>query len=53
MIEKNNQHPYIIAYGTSRKDILSFYIAVECHLISVSLIQISMPAEYLAVNNET
>lgn len=37
MIESQNSHPYIAAYGTSTKDVLSFYIEVERNLISVSL----------------
>lgn len=37
MIEKDNTHPYIVAYGTSIKEIISFYIEVERHLIPVSI----------------
>lgn len=35
MTEKENQHPYIVAYGYSKKEIVSFYIEAERHLIPV------------------
>lgn len=35
MIESDNQHPYIVAYGISKKEIISFYIEAERHLIPV------------------
>lgn len=37
MTESQNQHPYIVAYGLSKKEIILFYIAVERHLIPVSI----------------
>lgn len=42
MIEIKNQHPYIVAYGTSKEEIVSFYIEVERHLISVYIFEISL-----------
>ncbi|XP_031617244.1 uncharacterized protein LOC116337077 [Contarinia nasturtii] len=32
MIENDNNHPYIVACGTSKKDIVSYYIETERHL---------------------
>lgn len=37
MIENANKHPYIVAYGSSKEDIIAFYIEVERHLIPVSM----------------
>lgn len=35
MMVRGNNHPYIVAYGTSKKDISKFYIEVEKHLMAV------------------
>lgn len=40
MIDVSNTSPYIVAYGTSMKEISNFYIEVEKHLICVSVFQI-------------
>lgn len=36
MLRKENDHPYIIAYGLSKDDILTFYVEIEKHLFPVS-----------------
>lgn len=35
MKEIENKHPYIVAYGYSKNQIVSFYIDAERHLIPV------------------
>lgn len=35
MIVQENKHPYIIAYGSSKRDISKFYIEVEINLMMV------------------
>lgn len=35
MIRKANDHPYIIAYGLSMNEILTFYVEIEKHLFPV------------------
>lgn len=37
MLRKANNHPYIIAYGLSMEEILTFYVEIEKHLFPVSL----------------
>lgn len=36
MLRKENDHPYIIAYGLSMDEILTFYVEIEKHLFPVS-----------------
>lgn len=36
MPRKANNHPYIIAYGLSMDEILTFYVEIEKHLFPVS-----------------
>lgn len=33
---KNNDHPYIIAYGTSKTEVYKYFVEVEKELIPVS-----------------
>lgn len=35
MLRKANDHPYIIAYGLSINEILTFYVEIEKHLFPV------------------
>lgn len=37
MLRKSNDHPYIIAYGLSMEEILTYYVEIEKHLFPVSL----------------
>lgn len=37
MLRKENDHPYVIAYGLSMDNILTFYVEIEKHLFPVSL----------------
>lgn len=37
MMRRENDHPYIVAYGSSRENISRFYIEVEKHLIPVCI----------------
>lgn len=37
MVRENN-HPYIVAYGSSKRDISKFYIEVEKHVMAVIII---------------
>lgn len=36
MINKKNDHPYIVAIGNNKKNIVHYMIEFERHLISVS-----------------
>lgn len=36
MLKKENHHPYIIAYGLSMDEILTFYVEIEKNLFPVS-----------------
>lgn len=36
MLRKVNDHPYIVAYGLSINEILTFYVEIEKHLFPVS-----------------
>lgn len=36
MVKKENDHPYIIALGTSKSEIIKYYIEIEKHVIPVS-----------------
>lgn len=36
MIERANDHPYIIAYGLSIEEIVQYYVEIEKHLFPVS-----------------
>lgn len=35
MMRRENDHPYIVEYGSSKKDISRFHIEIEKHLIPV------------------
>lgn len=37
MMVAENNHPYIIAYGSSKRDISKFYIEIEKNLMMVSI----------------
>lgn len=37
MLERSNDHPYIIAYGLSMEEIVAYYVEVEKHLFPVSV----------------
>lgn len=37
MMRRENNHPYIVAYGPTRETITCFYIEVEKHLIPVCM----------------
>lgn len=38
LIDRTNNHPYLIAVGDSVKEIIQFYIEVEKHLLPVSVL---------------
>ena len=38
MMEKANNHPYIIAYGLSKEEIVKFYVEIEKHLFVVVIL---------------
>lgn len=51
MLRKENDHPYIIAYGLSVDNILTFYVEIEKHLFPVSLNLLPIIENYLSISS--
>lgn len=39
LIETSNNHPYMIAYGESKKNITNYFIDVERHIMNVNIVR--------------